>query len=402
MYHNWQHTLIYHTIPTTIDYIDAFFLHVYNGTQLLMQTGQKIGDSLRLFREKHDWRRLAMDLGSIGYTLFWQPLVSTVTHIHQLGRLFCQGCWYGLKATWDDLRWTATVGLPMIIDWIKMTRGWVWTAHALHWCQALAQDAIFNIILVTAPVFYWLGQWMVRLGDVFGSWIQSEWVQDIFRHVRYALANSGVWLGGELVALVRSIKTMATTMVDNGLVPIIQLFMNHVLPRLSDGYQRFIAETYVVYRHYVHPAGQQLFTWCGKALWPLTHFLERYYLTFLSYLSRWQWDGILQVSAVITQSLQRMMGWLVGSMGPAINKMVSTLVYHQLPLAVEYVQFGWNKMVDNLDTSAMVSTAEQFYQVIQEQCILLFASLERTMNEWKEAQQESDTLADKGKGSKIS
>ncbi|KAI8344169.1 hypothetical protein BC941DRAFT_407935 [Chlamydoabsidia padenii] len=401
-YNDLQHTLIHQTIPTTIDHIDVFFLHLYNGGQLVAETAHNVAESLRLFREKHDWQQLALDMGNAANILIVQPLVSTLTLIYRLGKVFCQGCWYGLKATWDDLYWVVAIGVPGIIVWVGTTRGWLWMKQGWLWCQDIAKRVVLKVAVVTSPVMRSVVLWMVRLGDSVASWMQSDLVQRMWKYVQYGLSNGGMWLCLESVALMQSIKIMATTMVDHGIVPIMHLFMDYVLPRLSQGYQRFMVDVSMVYKGYMRPIGQRIVIWLAKLVWPLTRLLEHYYLRLLSFANRWNWDGVLKVSGAIIRWSQWLTTWLVATVGPRINKMATTLIYDYLPLTVEYMQQGWNKVMGDLDYTRLTTIVEHIYQVIQYQCSLVFASLERTINDWKEAQQEMEMRADKCKVNKTS
>ncbi|SAL98282.1 hypothetical protein [Absidia glauca] len=401
-YYDLQHTLIYRTIPATIDHIDAFFLTMYNGGVIVADTAHKVADAWWRFREKHDWRQLALDMGNAGYTLIGRPLILASTHIYRLGTIFCQGCWYGLKATWDDLRWVATVGVPGIVDWIGSTRGWLWMNQGWDWCQGWAKTMGLKVAVMLSPVLRWVGLWLVRLGDSVASWIQSDTMQRIRRYLLGNLTNGAVWLCGELVALMQSLKTMATAMVDHGLIPVVNLFSNHVLPRLSLGYQRFLAQVTTLYEAYVRPFGLLVVAWLAKSLWPLSRLLERYYQGVLSFLSRWNWDGVVLVSGAMVRCSHWVITWLTMTAGPMINSMATALIYHYLPLTVESLQQGWHKVMGDLDYSKLVSVVEHVAQVIQEQASLIFASLERTMNDWKEAQLEPDLRADKGNVDKAS
>lgn len=401
-YYDLQHTLIYRTIPATIDHIDTFFLYIYNGGVIVADTAHKMADAWHLFREKHDWRQLALDIGNAGYTLIGRPLVLVSTHLYKLGKIFGQGCWYGLKATWEDLRWVATVGVPGIVGWIGSTRGWLWINQGWDWCQDWAKTMTLKVAVALSPVLRWMGLWIVRLGDTVALWIQSDTMQRLRRYLLGNLTSYTMWLCGELVVLMQSLKTMATTMVDHGLVPIVHLFSKYVLPRLSLGYQRFLVEVTTLYEVYMRPLGLLMMTWLAKSLWPLSRLLERYYLGLLSVLSRCNGDGIVFISGVMVRCSHWAITWLTVTAGPMINSMVTALIYHYLPLTVEYLQQGWHKAMGDLNYSKLVSVVEHVAQGVQEQASLLFASLERTMNDWKEAQLEPDRRADKGDVGKAS
>ncbi|KAI8088777.1 uncharacterized protein BX664DRAFT_358420 [Halteromyces radiatus] len=393
-WHQWQHELIYHTIPTTINYMDYFFAHVYNLYQTLAEELGKLSVALQTFREKHDWRQLGLDLGNMMYFLVWQPCVFIVMHTYTLSVLFYQGCRSGLVSTWKDIQWLFTQCIPHVIDWARETRGWIWFNNIRRRCQASIMKLTIKLVAIVSLWIQQLGSYGIWIVESLFAWIgSSDWIRKQWKHLHYATLGYGIWICGEIVVLMQTMQYC----VDNGLVPLGQAFMNHVLPRLSDGYQRLLLETGMIYIRYVQPKAQIVVVWLGKMVIPLSLFLERYYLVILSSLKFFviglNWNGIMNTSATIIRYFHSVLLWFTRS--PRFKKLLD-FIYHQ---GVIFISNGWKKMIGDLDWSRLIFAAEQIYVIIQEQGSLLFASLERTLNDWKQRQQglTADMRAEKKK-----
>ncbi|ORX60680.1 hypothetical protein DM01DRAFT_1164901 [Hesseltinella vesiculosa] len=366
-----------HTVPACIAALDVFFLNVYEAYQGAARAVSVMAQAWRSFRQGHDWKQLGMALATMAHDLCWQPLVQ-ITH---LLKLVFSGVRSGLVATYQDIRWLVLEALPAAVAWVASTQVVTWTGQCLGWCRHVVVPQLVHAgLVVCSPLLLGLTRVCLWTGDGVLWVLQSAPCQWLL-HSCAAVAHG-------FVANVRRVAAWTAQVcqgfVDGVLVPLWQGYWKVMQPQLARIYQRVVAWA--------------VDHWQNSTLLP---FLGRCWRAVLSHLP-WTPLGAWLANALrlVNSQLGRVLPLLVTGMQSwfrhswalftAATMHVQSLVQHYLPAVCQQLVITWQQLQLHLDWSRLRHTLEQFHGILGEHWALVFASLDRTLNDW--SQQQADGL----------
>ncbi|KAI8069635.1 hypothetical protein BC940DRAFT_297155 [Gongronella butleri] len=373
----FKHHFVEKTLPACVVALDQFFLQVANAYEGVARALSTLCAAWRQFKHQHDWQKLAIDICTALHDLFWQPIVQ----LARLVMLAYHGIKAGVVATWDDACWLILDALPAAMDWIAQTRAWALFVDACAWCKHVGWPRIARAwLFVCSPLLFGLSKACLWLGDAILAALQSPASKALLN----AMAALGRVISHGVRCGARGLTHAVQVSIDGVVIPLWHAYWTIVHPYLGVLYARLYAFLALQWATWMCPALH--YVWVVLASTRLVTLLAVYY----NYLLRMVANAVKLVSldTVIAWG-QSTVEWISHIIKQAVIVGHSAIVRHA-PTAMATFAAIWTTFLESLDWSRLRSLIKQFHEEMGDQWALMIASLDRTLVDWSQQQQQQD------------
>lgn len=375
------------TLPSVVKNLELLFLKLYEISCVVQSCALDFIEAWKRFVQRHDWKQLAADLSDIAFTIFWNPLVWTVTRTLNLGRLIYHGLRSATMSMKNDVTWICTVLIPTVYNYIsstviakKLCSGTIKLMDGIQW---IAVNTYQHLLVPTVGRFMNL---LVNIIDrVLVVLLQSQTIQEKLKTIyRYTMPNL-VWIIFECSSLVTEILTWVHLVFTQVVRPAYTLFMRHVVPRLAIAYQSIIVRW--IFELHLYPAWLTIYPYLNAPLfWSYAHLI----LPVVNNL----YSVVTSITHYVTQyqlaQLQVLLNKVV-AVTQVVYGGICTWLLRQAPILSNTLRKLSQMIINSCDWNGLsqdaLLLANMFYNWISVHSNKIYLSLERSLTVWVEEQE---------------
>ncbi|CAO3690707.1 unnamed protein product [Rhizopus stolonifer] len=353
----YQAHFLKHWLPRSLEAVEVVCLRIYQFGCAVQRLVVAMVVVWRRFAESHDWQRLAKDMG--------EALEGIAISLWRLGELGYRGCHQAIISIKADIIWLASWVLP-VLDWLFGVGEWIVVRLEVVVGPMLwIRDTLVAPTLVRALV--------VCLKAIDRLLLMVQRNSHLLERIHRFLTPHLVWICLDFLKMGADLWTLIKKAFKE-IEPAFDLFVKHVLPRLSVAYRKlrerlwcWLAPTW----NFIVPYLQSL---CGPVVLGIQIACIK--------VADWLWLCLPSLQTVVARCLL-----MAAGCGRQIYSVSQQWLVKQAPVLSGLLQqihdYDWQRCNQVMTSMTLVT-----YQWASVQTQLVYSSLERSLVGWANEKKE--------------